>query len=143
MRSYFRKKLGDAEAEDATALVFVRLAQAYDAGRDPNVGLVVNEVVYDTAREMAQRPITVAPVRWAREHILHLIIPDTQDRYDFREAFDDALRALPRDERDAYILTELRGLSAREAEGVLGTSYRTIHRRAESARLQVREEITA
>ncbi len=141
MRSYLRKKLGDAEAEDATALVFVRLAAAYDAGRDPNVGLVVNEVVYDTAREMSQRPITVEPARWAGEHVLHLVVPDTQDRYDFREAFDGALRALPGDEQEAFILTELRGLSSREAEGVLGTSYRTIHRRAENARLTVRKEL--
>lgn len=141
MRSYFRKKLGDAEAEDATALVFVRLATAYTAGRAPNVGLVVNEVVYDVAREMAQRPITVEPARWVGEQTLHLVIPDTQERYDFREAFDSALRALPGDERDAYILTELRGLTSRAAADVLGTSRMTTHRRAENARLHVREEI--
>jgi RNA polymerase sigma-70 factor (ECF subfamily) len=65
----------------------------------------------------------------------------TADREEFTAAFDSALRALPGDERDAFILTDLRGLSVREAEGVLDTSYRTIHRRADSARLTLREEI--
>jgi RNA polymerase sigma factor (sigma-70 family) len=65
----------------------------------------------------------------------------TADREEFIESFDGALRALPGDELDAFLLTELRGLTSREAAGVLGTSHMTTHRRAESARLHVREEI--
>jgi RNA polymerase sigma factor (sigma-70 family) len=76
-----------------------------------------------------------------REHELALVQAYTAEREEFTEAFDGALRALPEDERDAFILTDLRGLTSREAAGVLDTSHMTIHRRAESARLTVREEI--
>lgn len=60
----------------------------------------------------------------------------------FPDAFDTALRGLPDDEREAFIVTELRGLPTREAADVLGTSHMTVHRRAESARLYIREELT-
>jgi RNA polymerase sigma factor (sigma-70 family) len=54
---------------------------------------------------------------------------------------DMALHTMPDDARDAYILTELRGLTERDAAEMLGVSQPTIHRRAEAARNFIREEI--
>jgi len=58
----------------------------------------------------------------------------TYETVEFQDEFDAAVRGLEESERDAYILTELRGLSQREAADVLGTSQPTVHRRAEAAR---------
>lgn len=52
-----------------------------------------------------------------------------------------ALDALPADERQAFALTELRGLTEREAASLLGVSQKTVNRRAEKARLTLREEL--
>jgi DNA-directed RNA polymerase specialized sigma24 family protein len=59
----------------------------------------------------------------------------------FPSDFDGAVRGLTEPDRDVFILTELRGLTVREAAGVLDTSYPTIHRRAEAARRTVRKEL--
>lgn len=61
---------------------------------------------------------------------------------EFRADFDAAVRALPDEERDVFILTELRGLSARAAAGVVGTSPDTAERRAEAAHTFIRKELT-
>jgi len=55
----------------------------------------------------------------------------------------DSLLKLNGEERDAWILTELRGLTVREAADVLGTSFKTIHRRAEAARNYMQKELAA
>jgi len=67
----------------------------------------------------------------------------TLEDVEFRHDFDLALRNLDEDQRDAFIVTELRGLTEREAADVLDTSQPTVHRRAEAARNQLREEIAA
>lgn len=59
--------------------------------------------------------------------------PLPQHLASFPDAFDNALRALPEPERDAFILTELRGLTTREAGEVLGVSRTTVSRRHSSA----------
>lgn len=61
----------------------------------------------------------------------------------FGTTFDSAVRGLHEDERVAFIVTELRGLPTREAADVLGASHMTVHRRAESARATIREELLA
>lgn len=63
--------------------------------------------------------------------------PETPEDVEFRADFDRAVRALPADERDAFILGELRGLTAEEAGGVLGISNAAVSRRQKSARARV------
>jgi DNA-directed RNA polymerase specialized sigma24 family protein len=65
----------------------------------------------------------------------------THEADTFRRRFDSGVRALPSAERDAYILTDLRGLTEREACLVLGVSQMTVNRRAENARHFLRLEI--
>lgn len=72
---------------------------------------------------------------------LQYAIPPTVERNWFVQQFDSALRSLPDDEFDAYVLTEIRGLSDEEAGVVLETSYKTVNRRAERARQILQEEI--
>jgi len=67
----------------------------------------------------------------------------TGEAWRFGTDFDAAVRTLTTHERDAFTLTELRGLTVRKAADVLDTSRMTVHRRAESARVQLREELAA
>lgn len=60
----------------------------------------------------------------------------------FPEDFDYAVRGLPESERDAFILTALRGLTTREAADVLDVSHMTVARRADAARDRLGEELT-
>lgn len=59
----------------------------------------------------------------------------------FPDEFDEAVRGLGDPERDAFILTELRGLTVRETADVLDSSKSTVARRAEAATHSIREEI--
>jgi RNA polymerase sigma factor (sigma-70 family) len=61
----------------------------------------------------------------------------------FSDDFDRAVRGLDGPERDAFILTDLRGLTVREAADVLDVSFKTVARRTDSARADIREELIA
>jgi DNA-directed RNA polymerase specialized sigma24 family protein len=61
----------------------------------------------------------------------------------FPEDFDYAVRGLPESERDAFILTDLRGLTVREAADVLDVSKSTVDRWADAARDLLGEELTS
>ncbi len=63
--------------------------------------------------------------------------------FELSTTLNDSLRQLDAEARDAFILTELRGLTEREAAGVLDMSQPTVHRRAEAARNYIREELIA
>lgn len=118
-----------------------------EAGRvvDPEalLPLIVKEIRYDGAQESARLPVPVGLAPDVAELVeLGYATPLSQSLASFPSAFDAAVRGLEGPERDAYILTELRGLTLREAADVLDTSHITVHRRAEVARHIVREEIT-
>lgn len=59
----------------------------------------------------------------------------------FRADFDRAFRALPPPCAEAFALTELRGLTTREAEQITGVSRPTLSRRAALARSILKEEL--
>ena len=63
--------------------------------------------------------------------------------FELSTTLNDSLRVLGQEERDAFILTELRGLTEREAADVLDSSQPTVHRRAEAARNYIRRELIA
>jgi len=66
----------------------------------------------------------------------------TPDDIEFQEAFDLALRSLDEPERNAFILTELRGLTVRDTGSLLGISPSTVSRHARAAQALIREELT-
>ena len=51
----------------------------------------------------------------------------------------DGLSSLTELDRQAWILTEMRGLTTREAAPLLGVDFTTVHRRAERARTNLKE----
>lgn len=53
----------------------------------------------------------------------------------------DGLSSLTELDRQAWILTEMRGLTAREAAPLLGVDHTTVHRRAERARTNLKESL--
>jgi RNA polymerase sigma factor (sigma-70 family) len=59
-----------------------------------------------------------------------------------RRSLVDAIRSLPSPEREAFALTELRGLTQPEAAAALGIAQQTVSRRAERARLHLQKELT-
>jgi RNA polymerase sigma factor (sigma-70 family) len=144
--SYFARRLDNDTAQDAAALVFAKLASAVEQGNtDPArlLPLIVNEVAWKGARDAARRREEPAGLAADIAELLELGIarPLTYAEHRFTADFDTAIRALEDETRDAFILTELRGLTTREAGDVLDTSHTTVRRRAEAARLTVRREI--
>lgn len=60
----------------------------------------------------------------------------------FRADFDRAFRGLPREQAEAFALTELRGLTERETAEVLGVHQSTVNRRCEAARTYLQKELS-
>lgn len=60
----------------------------------------------------------------------------------FGSGLNDALDAMPNDYRSAWVLTELRGLSGREAGELLGIDQSTVSRRSEMARRYIVKELS-
>lgn len=140
--AFFTRRLGADFADDAASLTWERLGRAFDAGRDPELGLVAHEVLYDLSRWMAEAPIPVGLEQDVRELAQgQTFLPQTLAQ--FPTTFDQSLRDLDDDDRDAFILTDLRGLPSREAADLLDTSHMTVQRRADRARFTLREEIAA
>lgn len=103
----------------------------YEAGRTLSYG-VIGDMHPGASRVLDAQ----AMIEYEQEPFLNI------ENAQLPEVFDHSLRELDSDDRDAFILTELRGLTEREAAGLLDTSQPTIHRRAESARKTLRKEIT-
>lgn len=59
----------------------------------------------------------------------------------FTASFDAALRDLPNEQREAFILTDLRGMTAREAADFLSIPKSTLADRVATARATLRKEV--
>jgi DNA-directed RNA polymerase specialized sigma24 family protein len=134
--------LGDfASAEDVAAEAVSRLV----AGSSPDyLGLIVNGLALD---EYDRRKRFIPYGDMTRDHGLLDIdqLPHVQyltpAAASFRRGFDTGVRALPSADRDAFLLTDVRGLTEREAAHILGTSQPTVHRLRDTARLFLKETI--
>lgn len=144
-RKQAQRILGDlASAEDVASAAVTRIA----GGADPRFfGLIVNGLAIDEYRRRGREyPVDTKELISLEERGEDVLLQGstlTLADVEFRADFDRALRALPAEERDAVILTDLRGLTVREASGVLDTSYVTVHRRAETARTFLKQEVAA
>lgn len=154
---------GLADPGDAVASALERLIEAGSADADRFAALVANEsrtlrtkTLRDRKREapfgllsdLALLEERIEDERAAKGQ------PLAQDQYAvgqpltfhgsaFQQTLDAAVRDLPEDERDAWFLTELRGITDREAAEHLGVSYVTVHRRRKQATIRIREELAA
>lgn len=128
-----------AEAEDRAQDIFLRMVDA-DRPVAELLPLAENTERVDVFRKRARQPETV-DLDAIRNTELARTAPLSIERGTFARDFDAALRELPATERDAFILTELRGLTTREAASYLGVSNYTVSVRAESARAYLAERI--
>jgi RNA polymerase sigma-70 factor (ECF subfamily) len=128
--------LGDrASAEDVASEAVTRIAEGADA---EHLGLIVHGLAVDEYRRRGKEfPVDAQVLLDTLDQVDAWTIEDVR----FHADFDRAVRVLPEPERDAFILTDLRGLTQREAADVLDTSQMTTQRRAERARQTIREEI--
>lgn len=138
--------LGDAAAEDVASETMIRVAQRLSEGLDPAVVEdLVPVIAYGLAANEYRRGEIPAGLGTEDDWLGELIVSKarTFDQETFAGDFDSTIRHLPGDELRALVLTDLRGLTVREAADVLGTSHMTVHRRRENARLNLRERIAA
>lgn len=137
-----RRILGDtAGAEDVATEAIVRVASNGQA--DTALPLIVYGLAVDEyRRRMKQVPSGLLDVEPEVDDQLARVVPETLDRAEFRADFDRAVRGLAESERAVFILTELRGLTVREAADVLGLPKSTVADRLQAARTFIREELT-
>jgi DNA-directed RNA polymerase specialized sigma24 family protein len=132
----------DAEAgEDLASEAFARLASRGAASPELlwRVGL---NALTDYRRNAAGRPDFLTTVAVGDPDRDGEARGFTIEQALFRADFDRAFRALPRRLAEAFTITELRGLTVREASATLGVDFTTVHRRAALARAILKEELT-
>jgi len=136
-------------AEDIVADAFIALWRKIERGEDIEnaAGLLRTTVVSrarDHHRNHRREVLAGGFEELAAVADYAATTPSPTDDYDdlqFRGAFDNAVRAMEEDTRDPFILTELRGLTVREAGTILDVDPATVSRRAEAARTHVRREL--
>jgi RNA polymerase sigma-70 factor (ECF subfamily) len=133
-------------AEDVVMQSFAQLGEQMEreviAQPRHMLQLITQRRITDSIRAKRDKPTTPYEAENTEQDSLGAtgyLAPDNA----FPVDFDLALRALPQEEREAFILTELRGLTVREAADVLGTSKSDVDRRASSARTSIRKELAA
>lgn len=147
---------GLAPAEDAVAKAFLRKIEGSPKSIEALVNAEAKSLRRDTLRRLQREtPIGLEPEIHDAVHppvqpyrpgmaadVLATPRALTLEAAEFHADFDRAVRALPGPERDAFILTELRGLDQREAAAVLGVSQPTVHRLATAALDRIRKELS-
>ena len=133
LATYLARHSDPETGEDLASEAFARLA-AREVASSELVWRVGLNALTDWQRNRSTRPdvLTGIPVGDEREGEAQSFA--TLDDVLFRADFDRAFRALPEPLAQAFTVTELRGLTAREASAVLGLSQPTVTRRAILAR---------
>jgi RNA polymerase sigma-70 factor, ECF subfamily len=129
--------VGHAEAEDLTQETFVRALRGvhrFTARSNARTWLlaIARRVAADHFRAAATRPRIAADQDWQRaaEQAAERHLPGTDESV----AISLAVRALPRDRRDAFVLTQVLGLGYAEAAQVCDCPVGTIRSRVARAR---------
>jgi RNA polymerase sigma-70 factor, ECF subfamily len=129
--------VGHAEAEDLTQETFVRALRGmhrFTAKSHARTWLlaIARRAAADHFRAMASRPRIAADQDWQRaaEQATVHHLPGTDDTI----AINLAVRGLPDDRRDAFVLTQVLGLGYAEAAEVCGCPVGTIRSRVARAR---------
>jgi RNA polymerase sigma-70 factor (ECF subfamily) len=137
---YVRSMLrDDHEAEDVTQQVFVKLMRVIGKYQPREVPFtswilrVARNVAVDHLRQ--RRPVPT-------EEVFESSRPADDSRYERRWGLEQALEALPEDQRDVVMLRHLVGLSPGEIAEKLGRSEASIHGLHHRARQALRRELT-
>lgn len=128
--------VGHAEAEDLTQETFVRALRSVHRFSARSTGrtwllAIARRVAADHFRAVASRP-RIADQDWQRaaEEAAERHLPGTDDTV----AINLAVRTLPQDRRDAFVLTQVLGLGYAEAAKVCDCPIGTIRSRVARAR---------
>ena len=129
-----------ADAEEIVTEAYVALYRQLEHG-------------YDVGDQLARLNLIIANktknfYRWKSRHpedpaglVREEWFGHAPDRPFFADTFDTGVRGLPEPQRDPFILTELRGLTVREAADVLEIPSSTLEDRLQAARTYIREEL--
>lgn len=134
LATYLSRHSDPETGEDLASEAFARLA-AREVVSSELLWRVGLNALTDWQRTRSTRPdvLTTIPVgEELREGEAQSFA--TLDHVLFRADFDRAFRALPQPLAEAFTVTELRGLTARDAATVLSLSQPTVTRRAALAR---------
>jgi RNA polymerase sigma factor (sigma-70 family) len=144
---YLRRLLGaETDVDDLLQATFVEIARGsavYDSERG-NVLVWLFSIATNLARHhrrsVARRHRLLAAVAHAGPSHGIAVGEQVQARRDL-EAAGQALAALADEQREAFVLCELEGLSARAAAQVLGANESLVWKRVSDARRRIREHV--
>ncbi len=146
LRPFVAKRVPVADVDDVVQEVFLRMQRGFAALRDtqrlgPWVYRVARSAIADYGRAAARRPL-VEPN--AVEHALHS--RDMDDRAAEREVatyMAELIARMPEPYRHALILTELEGLTQKQAADRLGVSLSGMKSRVQRGRHKLRAALEA
>jgi len=137
---------GGADVDDLLQSTFLEVARGvatYDDGRGAVLswlfGIATN-VVRHHRRSSARRVRLLAAAAWVGPRSGAGAADVVEARAELGRA-DAALRALPDDLREAFVLCELESLSAREAARIVGASEVAVWKRVSKARAEIRRAV--
>ncbi|NUR54887.1 MAG: RNA polymerase sigma factor [Acidobacteria bacterium] len=137
VHTYFKRLTGDATAaEDLTQEVFLRVVRSGDAyeHRDRErawVFRIARNVLIDLRRQALRTPAADSRLE-----------PTTAPRQNTRATLREALGRLPSEEREAFLLREIAGLSYAEISAMTDSTVPSVRSRIYRARSALREMLT-
>lgn len=155
---------GHSDPADVAATAFTRLWAEISGGRAEHLHDRLTELTKteaETARKRSKRELEylgvsvevadedgmTSLVREGGTHAAEIaermtVALPTPEDVRFQDDFDSAVRSLTPKQRDAYILTDLRGLSTVEAADVLGIGQPAVSKRVSRARESIVTQLT-
>jgi RNA polymerase sigma-70 factor (ECF subfamily) len=125
------------EVEDLTQETFIRMMRALPgfAGRSTVrtwLFAIARRVAADHARRTSRRPRAAALPDW--QTAAETAAAPGGPRFEEQQALRDLISGLPLERRDAFVLTQIAGLSYAEAADVIGCPIGTVRSRVARAR---------
>jgi|SRR5690242_14341795 len=156
LKGFIRKRVdNEADAEDILQDVFYQLTEAIQLTRPIEqltswLFTVARNKITDLYRKKKPEPLEnfIAPEDTDAGFILKDLVADASDypetvylRSLFREALQEALEELPREQKEVFILHELEDIPFKEIAAATGESVNTLISRKRYAVLHLRERL--
>ena len=140
-----RHKVPADHREDIVQDALIELTRTVERGgvAEPAALLrtITDRRAIDFLRALGTRRDVETPVGDTSVDTLHLADAIDNDENLFTTTFDAAIRELPADQREAFILIDLRGMTAREAADFLSLPKSTVADRLAAARNALRKGV--